>query len=116
MTDLSNSPTLGLADPALMPNAGDFPGAGRLAVRDPATGQLVAKVAISEADGARAAVDAADAAFPDWALTLPQDRAATRWACFWSSTFSTSSTARSSTSWPNRSSWIWAWQTGSSAR
>ena len=76
MTDLSNSPTLGLADPALMPNAGDFPGAGRLAVRDPATGQLVAKVAMSEADGARAAVDAADAAFPDWALTLPQDRAA----------------------------------------
>ncbi|MFN3525876.1 MAG: NAD-dependent succinate-semialdehyde dehydrogenase [Paracoccus sp. (in: a-proteobacteria)] len=65
-----------LVDPRLLPGRGDFPAEGRLAVRDPATGDLVAQVAISEASGARAAVDAADAAFTGWAATLPQHRAA----------------------------------------
>jgi aspartate-semialdehyde dehydrogenase len=59
-----------------LPGQGDFPAQGRLAVRDPATGDLVAQVAISDTSGARAAVDAAQAAFPDWSATLPQDRAA----------------------------------------
>ncbi len=70
-----------LTDPGLLPGQGDFAGEGRLAVRDPATGDLVAQVAISDATGARAAVDTAQAAFPGWAGMLPQDRAATlhRW-------------------------------------
>ena len=65
-----------LDDAGLLPAAGDFPAEGRLAVRDPATGDLVAQVAISDANGAKAAVDAAQAAFADWSATLPQDRAA----------------------------------------
>lgn len=65
-----------LGDAALLPGRGDFSGAGRLVVRDPATGGIVAQVAISDAAGARAAVDAAQSAFPGWAAMLPQDRAA----------------------------------------
>ena len=65
-----------LDDPALMPGRGDFAGAGRLAVRDPATGQIVAQVAVSGASEAGAAVDAAQAAFAGWAGMLPQERAA----------------------------------------
>ncbi|MGZ3216853.1 NAD-dependent succinate-semialdehyde dehydrogenase [Paracoccus sp. T5] len=64
-----------LTDRGLLPGRGDFPAEGRLAVRDPATGGLVAQVAISDASGARAAVDAAQAAFPGWAAVLPQHRA-----------------------------------------
>ena len=75
MSDLSNKPTFGLSDPELLPGVGDFAGNGRLAVRDPASGALIAQVAISDAHGARAEVDAADAAFGGWASTLPQDRA-----------------------------------------
>ncbi|MAB05377.1 MAG: NAD-dependent succinate-semialdehyde dehydrogenase [Rhodobacteraceae bacterium] len=75
MSDLSNTPAFGLSDTELMPEQGDFPGNGRLAVRDPSTGALVAQVAMSDATGARAAVDAAQAAFPDWSTTLPQVRA-----------------------------------------
>ena len=44
------------------------------AVTDPATGDLVAQVARLGADHARQAVDAAQAAFPAWAATLPQER------------------------------------------
>ncbi|MDB6181410.1 NAD-dependent succinate-semialdehyde dehydrogenase [Paracoccus fistulariae] len=62
-------------DAGLLPGRGDFAGQGRLAVRDPATGALIAQVAISDATGARAAVDAAHAAFPGWMAMLPQDRA-----------------------------------------
>jgi aspartate-semialdehyde dehydrogenase len=50
-------------------------GAGDFAVTDPATGVEVARVARIDADGARRGVDAAHAAFPAWAATLPQDRA-----------------------------------------
>lgn len=64
-----------LDDPALMPGRGDFAGAGRLAVRDPATGQIVAQVAVSGASEAGAAVDAAQGAFAGWAGMLPQERA-----------------------------------------
>lgn len=81
LDDLSCNLSDRLADPGLLPGHGDFAGEGRLAVRDPATGELVAQVAISDATGARAAVDAAEAAFAGWAGMLPQDRAATlhRW-------------------------------------
>lgn len=65
-----------IQDQGLLPGRGDFPAEGRLAVRDPATGDVVATVAVSEAAGARAAVDAAQAAFPGWSAMLPQNRAA----------------------------------------
>lgn len=65
-----------LGDPGLLPGRGDFPAEGRLAVRDPATGDVVAQVAVSTEAGARAAVDAAQAAFPGWSAMLPQNRAA----------------------------------------
>ena len=53
----------------------------RFAVTDPATGEVVAQVADSDAADARAATDAAARAFPDWRDTLPKDRAAVlhRW-------------------------------------
>ncbi len=64
-----------LSDPALLPGRGDFAGAGRLAVRDPASGAVIAQVAISDATGAHAAIEAAQAAFTGWAGMLPQHRA-----------------------------------------
>ena len=76
MLDHQTSLTESLTDPALLPGAGDFPAEGRLAVRDPATGAVVAQVRISDQAGARAAVDAAQDAFPGWASMLPQHRAA----------------------------------------
>ncbi|SCM67333.1 NAD-dependent succinate-semialdehyde dehydrogenase [Donghicola eburneus] len=75
MTEMSKRLTPWITDAALLRGNGDFAGQGRLAVRDPATGDLVAQVALSDAIGARAAVDAADEAFGDWAGMLPQDRA-----------------------------------------
>ncbi|WP_417248967.1 NAD-dependent succinate-semialdehyde dehydrogenase [Celeribacter sp.] len=45
-------------------------------VSDPASGAPLGEVAAMSADQAREAVDAADAAFPDWADTLPQERSA----------------------------------------
>lgn len=75
LDDLSSRLTDRISDPDLLPGRGDFCGEGRLAVRDPATGELVAQVAISDATGARAAVDAAQAAFPGWSVMLPQNRA-----------------------------------------
>ncbi|WBU63892.1 NAD-dependent succinate-semialdehyde dehydrogenase [Paracoccus aerodenitrificans] len=70
-TDLASQ----LTDSDLLSTSGDFAGDGRLAVRDPATGDVVAKVTMSDATGARAAVDAAQKAFPGWSGMLPQDRA-----------------------------------------
>ncbi|WP_295048466.1 aldehyde dehydrogenase family protein, partial [uncultured Paracoccus sp.] len=74
-----------ISDNSLMcPDAfvnGNWVGGARFAVTDPATGKTVAQVAKLDAAGARAAVDAADAAFPGWAAALPQERAAVlhRW-------------------------------------
>ncbi|RQP04322.1 MAG: NAD-dependent succinate-semialdehyde dehydrogenase [Paracoccus sp. BP8] len=53
----------------------------RFAVTDPATGRPVAQVARLDAAQARAAVDAAQAAFAGWSALLPQERAAVlmRW-------------------------------------
>ncbi|WBU56109.1 NAD-dependent succinate-semialdehyde dehydrogenase [Paracoccus sediminicola] len=70
-TELARS----LNDPELLSTTGDFAGEGRLAVRDPASGEVIAKVTMSDAVGARAAVDAAQKAFYGWAAMLPQDRA-----------------------------------------
>jgi len=44
-------------------------------VTDPAEGAVLGAVAALGAEGARAAVDAAEAAFTDWSCRLPQDRA-----------------------------------------
>ena len=44
-------------------------------VTDPATGDYIGEVAQLSADEARAAVDTAHGAFPDWARRLPQERA-----------------------------------------
>jgi aspartate-semialdehyde dehydrogenase len=76
MSDMSNGPRPWISDAALVQGAGDFPGHGRLAVRNPATGEVVAQVAMSDATGARAAVAAAQTAFGPWSTTLPQHRAA----------------------------------------
>ena len=45
-------------------------------VTDPADGSAIGEVARIDADGARAAVDAAAEAFPAWAKLLPQERSA----------------------------------------
>ncbi|WP_397541535.1 NAD-dependent succinate-semialdehyde dehydrogenase [Roseovarius salis] len=45
-----------------------------IAVHDPANGDRLGDVASLSADEAAAAVDAAQAVFPDWSMTLPQDR------------------------------------------
>ena len=60
---------------------GAWVGGARFAVIDPATGQPVAQVARLDAAQARAAVDAAQAAFAGWSALLPQERAAVlmRW-------------------------------------
>ena len=47
-----------------------------LAVTNPADGSTLGDVASLTAGQARAAVDAAQGAFDDWAMTLPQDRSA----------------------------------------
>lgn len=53
----------------------------RFDVTDPATGTTIAQVARMRADDASAAVDAAQAAFPDWSGVVPQTRSAAlrRW-------------------------------------
>lgn len=59
--------------------AGD--GGATIAVTDPADGSDLGDVASLSAEQSRAAVEAAQAAFPGWSLTLPQDRSAVlrRW-------------------------------------
>ncbi|MRX50649.1 aldehyde dehydrogenase family protein [Paracoccus sp. S-4012] len=73
--------TLGLRDGALLRrdawvDGAWVEGAGRFAVTDPATGDVVAQVARLDAAAASAAVDAAHRAFDDWAWALPGDKAA----------------------------------------
>jgi aspartate-semialdehyde dehydrogenase len=52
------------------------PSGDTIAVQDPATGDTIGDVASLAAEDAAAAVEAAQAAFPDWSMTLPQDRSA----------------------------------------
>ncbi|MPW23199.1 aldehyde dehydrogenase family protein [Paraburkholderia sp. CNPSo 3157] len=56
-------------------------GGKRFDVTNPATGEVIAQIADSDAADARAATDAAARAFPGWRDTLPRDRAAVlhRW-------------------------------------
>ncbi|MGB8624066.1 MAG: aldehyde dehydrogenase family protein, partial [Paracoccaceae bacterium] len=75
------SPLTELSDPRLVRQfsyiGGQWTGAATretLAVTDPATGDWLGAVASLSAEESRAAVDAADAAFPVWSGLLPQDR------------------------------------------
>jgi len=85
--DAPQSPTLSsqLADPSLLRTdayiAGWRGAAAEFAVTNPATGMTCARVARMRAPDARAAVDAAHAAFADWSTALPQTRstALRRW-------------------------------------
>tara|TARA_R110000787_G_scaffold63679_9_gene143805 strand:+ start:5234 stop:6715 length:1482 start_codon:yes stop_codon:yes gene_type:complete len=68
-----------LADPNLVQTESFIGGAWQsgqdiIDVTDPATGQIIGSVARMSGDDAIAAVDAAEAAFPGWAGTLPQER------------------------------------------
>ncbi len=72
-----------LADPGLFPAAAIIGGRRirldhrvGLAVTDPASGRTIGSVPALTADDARAAVDAAAAAFPAWSALLPQERSA----------------------------------------
>ncbi len=78
-----DDPLGGLADPDLFATAAIVGGRRigldrrpRLAVSDPASGRAVGAVPALTADDARAAVDAAVAAFPAWSALLPQERSA----------------------------------------
>ncbi len=73
--------TLALKDPSLLETrafvAGEWAsGRTRFAVRNPATGELVAEVADVGLEGARAAIDAAEAARGAWAARTAKDRGA----------------------------------------
>ena len=68
-----------LADPNLVQTESFIGGTWQsekdiIAVTDPATGQTIGSVAKMSGDDAIAAIDAAEAAFPGWAGTLPQER------------------------------------------
>jgi aspartate-semialdehyde dehydrogenase len=68
-----------LADAGLLRDKGYIDGGwvpadSRLAVHDPATGEVVAQVAKLDAAQSRAAVDAAQRAFAGWSTDLPQHR------------------------------------------
>tara|TARA_R110002167_G_scaffold56542_3_gene160376 strand:- start:20 stop:1501 length:1482 start_codon:yes stop_codon:yes gene_type:complete len=68
-----------LADPNLVQTESFIGGAWQsgqdiIDVTDPATGQIIGSVARMSGGDAIAAVDAAEAAFPGWAGTLPQER------------------------------------------
>lgn len=72
-----------LADPSLFRDSSFIDGqwvdgkeSQRLNVVDPATGETIATFSILGPEGARLAVDAADAAFEGWAALLPQERTA----------------------------------------
>jgi acyl-CoA reductase-like NAD-dependent aldehyde dehydrogenase len=55
----------------------DASNGGKWDLVDPATEQVIEQVAYGTADDARAAIDAASAAFQEWAATSPFERAAT---------------------------------------
>ncbi len=79
--EVGTSLAASLADATLLETrgfvGGDFVGAPEtFAVTDPTTGAEIARVARMTPDDARGAVDAAEAAFPDWAAALPQVRGA----------------------------------------
>lgn len=87
MNKISPAPSsplaIGLSDPELFSQSAHVGNAAipsasgsTLPVTDPATGLSIGTIAVLDAREATAAVDAAAAAFPDWASRLPQERAA----------------------------------------
>ncbi|MBL3559696.1 NAD-dependent succinate-semialdehyde dehydrogenase [Rhodovulum sulfidophilum] len=81
MTGNTIADRTGLSDRDLLRDrsriGGDWVGSEtRFEVRDPADGAVLGSVAAMSADQSRAAIDSAQAAFPGWAATLPQDRSA----------------------------------------
>ena len=80
-TSLPKSPLAELADPRLARSFSYIGGkwtssadGDSLTVTDPATGDWLGEVAALTAEESRAAVDAAQAAFPKWSGLLPQER------------------------------------------
>lgn len=71
--------TLPLTDPTLLVEAnlidGEFVGTPALDVTDPATGAVVARVPLSDAEATTRAVEAAAAALPAWGRLLAKERA-----------------------------------------
>ncbi|MCE8442007.1 NAD-dependent succinate-semialdehyde dehydrogenase [Rhodovulum sulfidophilum] len=81
MTGNTIADRTGLSDSDLLRDrsriGGDWVGSEtRFEVRDPADGAVLGSVAAMSAEQSRAAIDSAQAAFPGWAGTLPQDRSA----------------------------------------
>jgi len=81
MTGNTIADRTGLSDRDLLRDrsriGGDWVGSEtRFEVRDPADGAVLGSVAAMSAKQSRAAIDSAQAAFPGWAGTLPQDRSA----------------------------------------
>ncbi|WP_414896536.1 NAD-dependent succinate-semialdehyde dehydrogenase [Rhodovulum sp. YEN HP10] len=81
MTGNTIADRTGLSDSDLLRDRsyidGDWVGSDtRFEVRDPADGAVLGRVAAMSAERSRAAIDSAQAAFPGWAHTLPQDRSA----------------------------------------
>ncbi|MBK5925434.1 NAD-dependent succinate-semialdehyde dehydrogenase [Rhodovulum sulfidophilum] len=81
MTGNTIADRTGLSDRDLLRDrsriGGDWVGSeSRFEVRDPADGAVLGSVAAMSAEQSRAAIDSAQAAFPGWAGTLPQDRSA----------------------------------------
>ncbi|MCE8417900.1 NAD-dependent succinate-semialdehyde dehydrogenase [Rhodovulum sulfidophilum] len=81
MTGNTIADRTGLSDRDLLRDrshiGGDWVGSEtRFEVRDPADGAVLGSVAAMSAEQSRAAIDSAQAAFPGWAGTLPQDRSA----------------------------------------
>lgn len=70
--------TLPLNDPSLLVEAnlidGDFVGTPALDVTDPATGAVLARVPLSDAEATTRAVEAASAALPAWGRLLAKER------------------------------------------
>ena len=83
MLDTAITATADIGDKALVRSfsyiGGKWCAAGSgetLAVTDPATGDFIGEVAMLSAEESAGAVDAAQAAFDSWSMTLPQERSA----------------------------------------
>ena len=60
----------------------DASGGGTFAVEDPSTGETICEIADGGAEDAKAALDAAAAAQPEWAATPPNERGRILWKAF----------------------------------
>jgi succinate-semialdehyde dehydrogenase/glutarate-semialdehyde dehydrogenase len=72
---LTRTPDAGATTPGLLIAGEWLAGGDEIAVSNPGTGEVLGRIAGGDADSARAAVDAAAAAFPTWRATSALDRA-----------------------------------------